>query len=259
MDHTSTLTSLCVPESSDVEKGQAIVAYLRSTRPRVDFETAPLVSLRNRFAYFPIGKVANSSIKALLYKSELAGTGRKPPNDKQVHNVAHSPMVLPYQLGDENMGHLLASAHFRKVAFVRNPYDRLLSCYLDRAQKQDTLPYKKAVRALGLQPGIVLSFADFVRSLQDQINADIHWRPQWVELGGGLIEFDYIGRFEDLSDDIAEMLTLLYPGRHARLGFQSPARTNASQRRAEYYDATTVEIVSRLYAEDFQHFGYELL
>ena len=237
--------------------GNSILDFLRSTRPPVDYETRPLISLKNRYVFFPIGKVANSSIKSLLYRCELVGTSRKPPKDRQGHNVLQSPLIMPYQLGDDDLSHLLVSRAFQKVAFVRNPYDRLLSCYLDRVRAHDSLPHRKTARLLGLEPGCDISFEAFVSSLPDQINADVHWRPQWVELGGGRIDFEFVGRFENLTDDIASLVSLLYPGRSAKLGFQSPARTNAAQRRAEFYTQSTIDVVRELYADDFDHFGYE--
>jgi hypothetical protein len=242
---------------ADVAVGRAILDYLRSTRPPVDYETRPLISLKNRYVYFAIGKVANSSVKSLLYRCELAGTSRKPPRDKQVHNVLQSPLIMPYQLSDADMSRLLVSSDFRKVAFVRNPYDRLLSCFLDRVQAHDSLPHRKTARILGIEPGSDISFEAFVSSLPEQINADVHWRPQWVELGDGRIDFAFVGKFEKLAEDIESLVSLLYPGRSAKLGFQSPARTNAAQRRAEFYTQSTIDIVRELYADDFDHFGYE--
>jgi hypothetical protein len=244
--------------NSDATFRSSILDYLRSTRPPVDYETRPLISLKNRYVFFPIGKVANSSIKSVLFRCELAGTSRKPPKDRQVHNVMQSPLIMPYQLCDADMSCLLASRTFRKVAFVRNPYDRLLSCYLDRVKAYNSLPHKKTARLLGVEPGSDITFEAFVSSLPDQINADVHWRPQWVELGAGQIDFEFVGRFENLTADVASLVSLLYPGRNAKLGFQSPARTNAAQRRAEFYTQSTIDIVRELYVNDFDQFGYEI-
>lgn len=233
--------------------------YLKKTRPQGEREISPVISLNQRYVFFPIGKVANSSIKSLLFRCELEGTRRVVPGDQYVHDPIRSPLVLPYQLPEETFAQILADKSFRKVAIVRNPYDRLLSCYLDRLQKEHTQAYIKTIKLLRLRNGDEIDFNAFVASLEKQLLADVHWRPQWVELGGGKIEFDYVGRFENLQKDVGRIVAMLYPrSRNADLGFQSPTKTNAGEARKQFYGPNELEIVRRLYAEDFKQFGYEI-
>src|SRR5688572_21810185 len=69
-----------------------------------------------------------------------------------------------------------------KFSFVRNPWDRLVSCWANRGKK-----YK---------------FDWYVRRVVVLKTRDPHTNPQWPHLVlDGKLLFDFIGRFENLVDD----------------------------------------------------------
>ncbi len=91
------------------------------------------------------------------------------------------------------------------VGFVRNPLDRLLSCY-----SQKIVYYE---RQLGMPPLLWrygktfhkdMSFADFVRAVSripDRLS-DIHFRSQHTFFyHRGKLMADFVGRFERISED----------------------------------------------------------
>ena len=133
-----------------------------------------------------------------------------------------------------------------KFTFVRNPYDRAVSLYL-------------YLRRLDLVPEET-SFVEFLRELErdgcprigpynylglSQCNPQVRWTEQ--------VDMDFVGRFESLEEDFAELLT--------RLGLDPrplPHR-NPTTRRDDrtYLTEEARELVVRCYAEDFDAFGYE--
>ena len=238
-----------------MEDGGPIVAYLRRTRSKVEFQCQPLISLQRKYVFFPISKSANSSIKALLFRSELAGTHLQAP--QRVHEAVSSPLVLPYQLGEECLAEVLENGGFKKFTVVRNPYDRVLSCYLDRLQKEHTRPYKKIAKVLGTSS---ISLGDFLEVVAEQRyeEMDIHYRPQSVEVAAGHVRFDVVGKFEHLEHDVKRIVELAYPELAGqKLGFRAPDKTGAASRRREYYGRREADLVRRIYKEDFEMFGYE--
>lgn len=139
-----------------------------------------------------------------------------------------------------------------KFAFVRNPWDRLVSafaylmgggCNDDDARFRD-----KHLSQFGGD------FSAFVRRLPQLIEEAPHFRPQieWLCDRDGKILTNFLGRFERLQTDfsvVAEQLNI--PGRLPVL--------NASVHRPyrEYYDDRTRDIVAAAYRSDIRAFGYE--
>jgi hypothetical protein len=140
-----------------------------------------------------------------------------------------------------------------KFAFVRNPWDRLVSTYFFlRAGGMNDQDRAWAERNLS---GYA-DFGDFVREwLNEQsIWSWIHFYPQYhfVLNDAGSTMVDYLGRFERLDADFQFVAR--------RLGMVANVpKSNKSNHRhfATYYDDKTREIVARVYARDIDAFGYK--
>jgi|HubBroStandDraft_5_1064220.scaffolds.fasta_scaffold108734_2 hypothetical protein len=129
---------------------------------------------------------------------------------------------------------------YYKFAFVRNPWERLVSFYVyARRHLARTLPLLQE-----------LSFTQMLRL----VDGGAAWledlfvmRPQSDYVDGA----DFVGRFELLAQDFARVC--------ARLGFHAAlARRNASEHGAyaPYYDDWSRAFVARRYAQDIAEFGY---
>jgi hypothetical protein len=151
-----------------------------------------------------------------------------------------------------------------KFAFVRNPWDRILSEYnfqKKKSQRQDT------VRLYLFKPdGTERSFAEWVRYALEhpfdhpakewggKTSDDIHRLSpptDWLSLEGE-IAVDFVGKLENLQEDFDTVCDRLDEPR-VRLKRKN---RKSHWHYSRYYDAETRDLVSDYYAKDIEMFGY---
>jgi chondroitin 4-sulfotransferase 11 len=149
-------------------------------------------------------------------------------------------------------------------AFVRNPWDRLVSCYRDKIRGEvDGFTF------FTIRPGVAnclarfdafvagMSFDAFVRAVAaiPDDDADAHFRSQhtFVTDDEGQLAVDFVGRYERLADDVRLLeRTIGLPA--LELPRLQTARSPVSY--ATLYTAETRQIVADRYARDVEMFGY---
>jgi len=139
-----------------------------------------------------------------------------------------------------------------KFAFVRNPWDRLVSTYF--FLKNGGLNYLDrdwADRNLSGYP----DFASFVRGWVSDVNINswVHFRPQWqfVARETGELMVDYVGRFEKIDESFQDVARAL------NIKAELPMTNKGSHRHfTDYYDDETKEIVRKVYIRDIELFDY---
>jgi hypothetical protein len=215
------------------------------------------ISLKNNYIYFETPKAACTTIKRTLMNLELEGTGFRP---EKVHLPAFStPFIKLFQLNENEALRLLNSNRMFKFCFVRNPFERVLSCYLDKIAGNKPQK-KKILKYFGNDADIetLIDFDEFIHavSLQSIKEMDKHWRPQFYQLFGGLIKFDYIGKVETFKDDLIAIDKYL-KGKllknHENVLWH---KTEAKRKIKDFYDDQIAKKVVNLYSVDFEHFGY---
>ena len=132
---------------------------------------------------------------------------------------------------------------FFKFGFVRNPWDRLVSCYFSKVVEMENRKFPDFSGS---------EFRDFVGYVErcDLRGGDRHYRLQSVLVPVDTV--DFVGRFESFERDARLVCT--------RLGLpvvELPHRNRSGHRHyVEYYDATLRRRVAALYAQDIETFGY---
>lgn len=134
-----------------------------------------------------------------------------------------------------------------KFAFVRNPWDRLVSCWKDKVLKNNSYHFSEDER---LKMKDFRYFVDYVSKLNIK-KCDIHIRLQSELID--LNNIDYLGRFENFDSDFNEILKIL------QIDSTDIKRKNVSnigKYYKDYYDDELMEKVSKIYSKDIMLFSY---
>jgi hypothetical protein len=219
--------------------------YFPSIRPeRADYLVN--FSTRHKFLYVETPKVACSTIKRMLQKLE----GETPEN---VHDRDASPLLTPRR--DPGGFEWAQTRHdYVRFSFVRNPFSRALSCYLDKFV-ENIYERDRLLPDLGFQPGTSITFLQFLQAVNSQtyFDMDIHWLPQSVILEG-LNRPSFIGRFENLLADLRKVFEVIAPG-HVEIEKFNRHATNASDK-VEALSKEERDLVIQIYRQDFVIFSY---
>lgn len=192
----------------------------------------------HQFMLMKIQKVASTS----LWISMHALMGRIIENRTQLfeNRIPHLPSHQVHKFPE-----------VFKAGFVRNPWDRLLGCYLQKK----AFNRKKFYKRNKIDPTI--SFSDFVKTVcaVPEWKADTHFRSQFTFVSNieGDLLINFIGRFEYLNEDFQEMLRLANLPKIELPHWNSNAHDNYTQ----YYTPGLAELVADRYAIDIELFGYE--
>lgn len=134
-----------------------------------------------------------------------------------------------------------------KFAFVRNPWDRVVSQYHHRLGVN-----QQNIRSKGI------TFNDWVIEVYHKKNTEYRnfnsmFLPQkdWLSDMNGNIIVDYIGRFENLDEDLEFIKN--------KLGIEKSTPHLRASKRAkyqEYYNKETRDIVAQYFSKDIEHFNY---
>lgn len=180
-----------------------------------------------RFVWFRVAKVGTRTIF-----NELE-------NNNIVLDAVH-PMSVHYP---QNL-----YKNYFKFAFVRNPWDRLCSCW--RNKVIDSNYFKFESKELEIMQDFN-NFVNFVEKLKIE-SCDHHLRLQskLVDLNN----IDYLGRFETFSEDLVEVFQNL------NINTNEISKKNASKNPKhyhKYYDDKLAEKVYKIYKNDIKIFNYK--
>ncbi|MEM6579935.1 MAG: sulfotransferase family protein [Pseudomonadota bacterium] len=172
---------------------------------------AMMVSEQHKILYVPIAKCACTSIKSLMV--ELAEIQRPDVAEKLGVHMITDRFNTGAQLKDKPMElarQILAADEYLKFSVIRNPFERLVSAYLEkfvynRHNPRNVLHTKPVLQIIqeseevDLETGISFDeFATFILG-QDPYTLDPHWRPQSLYLRG-IGQDRRIFRIEDLAE-----------------------------------------------------------
>ena len=208
-----------------------------------------MISYELKCIFIHIPKCGGSSIERTLWPR---------PEDRNEANLYWgfiSKYRNKYQTG--GLQHLLASQvreevgakifeTFYKFAFVRNPWDRIVSQFAYMQQRPDLMDY------IGMS--IDTEFKAYLELIQQKEH--VQWMPQhkFILDEDGTFLVDQIGRLESFETDFLSILAKLNVNESAQL-----THVNRSDRQpiTEYYnDHESVEMVADIFSEDIQLLGY---
>ncbi len=186
-----------------------------------------IVSRSRKFIFAHVPKTGGISIRAAL---EPFADGQADAHADTTHETLPAFLARHPETRD----------HF-KFAFVRNPWDRLVSFYFYAREKlARSIPQMQAVDGLGGMLRELDSDAPWI--------CDLHvMRPQRDFLSGA----DFTGRFERLRGDF--VFACARVGISAELPHKNPSRHGHY---AQYYSEWGQDFVAARYRGDIQQFDY---
>ena len=199
-----------------------------------------------QFVWYEVPKVASTTIRKTLYKQI--------DDFRTVESVHCGNLKLSINEFEE-----IKQSGF-SFAFVRNPWDRMLSNYFmftktDKKIAHDMWKKYKEYYQIEFHDEInslnsfCLNYDNFFECSQTPVVVN-HLLPQTEFVPDSV---NFIGKFENLQNDF-DIICDKIGIPHQKLPQQN--KTN-HKHYTEYYDDETCQIVAEKYAKDIEYFGYE--
>ncbi|MEL7161479.1 MAG: sulfotransferase family protein, partial [Bacteroidota bacterium] len=233
--------------------------------PPGDFHNNLLISPHHNYVFANNPKVACTTTRKLLIDAEFGEVRPFVERADILHYKEFLPFLNVWQMGD--FPAFVANPAVFKFCFVRNPYTRLLSGYLDKIvrgepQKQNILEFIGKAD----DPNTEIDFPTFVRTVCEMpvLKQDPHWRVQYYQTYQDGIDYDFIGKFENLEADlraaadrigIADFITPTTFGAAGKSSRGHATEANKSVQR--YYTPELRDTVRQAFSKDFVSFGYD--
>lgn len=222
-------------------------------------------SRKFKYIYIATRKVACSSIKQMLQTAELGSTETTNPENSvsanrfgysqyllNIHDATKWTLVHPNNYDDIERLYENSRLSF---CFVRNPYTRILSAFLDKILENE---YRREL-FLGssrLNQITLRNFLEFIAA-QDPDQMDGHWRPQLHHLTSFNIKYSLTGCFERFETDLVTIISSVSP---SILNFRRDVREHSTSAatKISLIDQPCIELIQKIYREDFEGLGYSV-
>jgi hypothetical protein len=205
-----------------------------------------LISDSHQFIFLRMRKVASTSMKTILLPMCLTR-----PAGRIAHLKSRAKLERDYhknvfrahddiRAAQKRMPTETFNSYF-KFAFVRNPWDRLVSEYNFLLERPTHGRHARVKKLDG-----------FKQFIQMQIPRKNAYQINMLCNRQGDLLMDFVGKLEDLESDWQTVCT--------RIGilYQEPQHTNATEHRhyQDYYDTESRQLVARHWAREIEWFGY---
>jgi hypothetical protein len=259
-------------------------------------EQQPLIFRKHKFIYQPITKVACKTIKtwmiSLLKEDIIDRTGEhefgkameskhmnEPDFNIHTHSIEVFGSVRIFEGKLYPIYHTDEIIDYFKFTFVRNPWSRIVSSYLEKFRNPNGFTYRNATKINEILKSQwskelsskyfdsdgILSFEGFVYFLYEEYeNAvgfesfafDVHWLPQYIINDMYIKDFDFIGKIENFEDDFDKILKKL--NINIKLNYNIGSNSHNFQKTYKFYEdrEDLVYKISEIYKEDIKRYDY---
>lgn len=235
-------TFICCRPFYVIAPGQRWRSYSMQVNHRIGINHA------HRFVFVRVPKNASTVISLSLFRNITGEQGSNASLAKK--RIFNTPTSLSFGQVKEVMD------TYYKFAFVRDPFSRILSAYLQKIQRggsERKAKYKRFIRKrLNLNPGHEISFDVFIRYLDSGgLMDDPHWTPQYCYIDlFGPSQLDFTGKVENLTPDLQAVYTRIFGENSFTLPDFSKKVTGAKNSLDDYYTPESQKIIRRLYKRD---------
>lgn len=228
------------------------------------------ISHRYRYLYFVIPKCASATVRNSLIKCTDIGYPIRPwkqnltsifKGDFDFINIEQH-IDIQHFLKFKN-GTKYFNSYF-KFTFIRNPYDRIYSAFLQEKMASITWGnWAQAKRQIFDSIG-----DDFNRYICEYVSkADLLNAWDWICFRpmtafthkDGKLALDFVGRAENLSDDLAFLGKQLGIKITKSKDYNVNSLNHSSLKNISKYNRDAIKVVNTIYQQDFECFNYPLL
>lgn len=214
-----------------------------------------------KYAYIEVPKAASTSILNVLQHHADAEMASRMTHE---HYAEQSPLKQLSDFDEETQKQILTGPEVTRFTFVRHPYTRTLSAYLSKvhgnsAAKRQLLSYIHAIPVAEVDQSEEISFPQFVDVICNQSFSDMnsHWLIQTHQCLYDRVEYDFVGRFENLVIDFNTISRLIYPEERLQLKLSSKRNTGSDGLLDEYFTEDLKDRIYQKFYDDFQAFDYQ--
>lgn len=218
-----------------------------------NLKSEKIISDKYKFIWVGIPKSAMTSIIYVLHENPLVDLGTRVISD-DLNVILKKNKIYN---------------NYFKFAFVRNPWSRVVSCYINKVQRGSIKDRFYLANHVGLRHDI--SFEDFVYFITKKRGrfdffSDRHWISQhkFITSRSGRLLVDFVGKLENIDSDFDFVCDKLgiksielpkYNTRNDWSKFNN-AEYETDEYYKKFYTKETQELVFERYKKDIEMFGY---
>ena len=165
--------------------------------------------------------------------------------------------------------------HYFKVMFVRHPFERLLSAYINkfgtrynayfskRFGRTIVRRYRKNPSAQSLQRGDGVMFNEFIQYIVDPLTTQSeslneHWQLYDKLCKPCVVKYNYVGKYETLSQDAQNVLRTINASHIHFPDFARSGKKTADLVNGFFANVSSNDLhrLWKMYEVDFEMFGY---
>lgn len=200
-----------------------------------------IINHERRFVFVCVPKTGSTTLSKYFKRT---GEFDKPKDHPWLTEKYHYP-ISKIQTEEDVKG-------YYKFAYHRNPYDRLVSSWIDFTQWKGHQSWSRRLKEQ------FKTWEDFAKNFVDTDWAnEIHFRPTtYYTHVDGVQAVDHVARYEDFSSETRQILTHLgIKYRDGDLGHRFRQSNRDKDYRKYYKDDATIESVSKHFKSDIKTFG----
>lgn len=192
-------------------------------------------SQKNKYLWFRVAKAATTTILSHLCQHTKISFCNRINIYQNDENVWQEYLLWKNRMYSDN---------YFKFAFVRNPWDRLVSCYFNKMEDGYENFNKNNFKTFD-------KFIHYIRNVKTK-TCDRHYRLQ-TELYP-IDQIDFVGRFENFANDLGFVCDAIGMPKRKKFKTMHKSKHRPYQ---EYYNEETQQIVKDKYEQDIELLNYK--
>ena len=213
------------------------------------------ISHKHKIIFVHIPKTAGQTIEKTLNIFGKDNNGSLKPSSDILYGIQEGRSLQHLTIQEIKKIRLSEFKSYKKIAFVRNPFDRIISEFFWRlkyfGKKTVSFKYFLVEEVIPRKNGIPKMMKNFYQHENIVKLIDDHYMDQYKFIAdkNGDVIVDFVGKFENLYDDFKKACGLEL--------INQKIHSTKHNHYKEYYDSETISLVKKCYEKDLEFFKYK--